>query len=196
MTIRHPPVLLPIILASLIACKTKEEETISPFSEWNYENTDWKKQGYTECGEKIQSPIDINTSLSVKANIENIFFQYNIFTMSPINRGHTIQVTLKTSSSLIMLRGITFTLIQSIKNQETPVSISINIADIIPQNTNYYTYTGSLTTPPCTQGVQWIIFKEPMNISTQQVNIFEKIFPHGNARPLQLLHNRIILEKI
>jgi carbonic anhydrase len=78
---------------------------------------------------------------------------------------------------------------------EVATSTSLNLNALLPADRNYYTYTGSLTTPPCSQGLKWIILKEKMAVSSSQLNAFEE--RHGiNARPIQPLNGRIVLEKI
>jgi carbonic anhydrase len=50
---------------------------------------------------------------------------------------------------------------------------------------------GSLTTPPCTEGVLWIVMQQPIQVSPQQLAIFARLHPM-NARPIQPLNNRVI----
>jgi carbonic anhydrase len=71
--------------------------------------------------------------------------------------------------------------------------IAFNPQGFIPQKTGYYAYTGSLTIPPCTEGVEWRIFKEPITVSHNQIIDLEKI-THRNARLLQPIYMRSILE--
>ena len=71
---------------------------------------------------------------------------------------------------------------------------SINLQDWLPASKNYYTYVGSLTTPPCLQGIQWFLLKEPVSVSEEQINIFAKKYKN-NARPIQLLNGRVVFEK-
>lgn len=65
----------------------------------------------------------------------------------------------------------------------------------LPDDTmeRYYAYEGSLTTPPCTEGVRWFIGKTFVEISAGQIARFRQLFPH-NARPLQSLNGRKILD--
>ncbi|HKI00569.1 MAG TPA: carbonic anhydrase family protein [Thermoanaerobaculia bacterium] len=70
----------------------------------------------------------------------------------------------------------------------------IDPEELLPQNRSYYRYAGSLTTPPCTEGVRWHVLDEPVDLSAAQVDEFRAIFP-ANARPLQLLNGRPVLTK-
>ncbi|MFT4646571.1 MAG: carbonic anhydrase [Glaciecola sp.] len=83
----------------------------------------------------------------------------------------------------------------STQNKEVATTTSIDLNDLLPSNHNYYTYTGSLTTPPCSQGLKWILLKDKVDVSEEQIHIFEERH-HVNARPIQPLNGRIVLEKI
>ncbi|WP_037027262.1 carbonic anhydrase [Psychromonas aquimarina] len=61
---------------------------------------------------------------------------------------------------------------------------SINASDLLPDNRLYFHYTGSLTTPPCSENVNWLVMKNTMEVSDQQVSRFAQLIG-ANARPLQ-----------
>ena len=69
----------------------------------------------------------------------------------------------------------------------------IDPASFLPVDRNYYTYMGSLTTPPCTEGVLWLVLKEPVPVSQEQIDIFTRFYP-ANARPVQPAFGRVIKE--
>jgi carbonic anhydrase len=69
------------------------------------------------------------------------------------------------------------------KPQDIP-SVSIQVRDLLPNERDYFTYAGSLTTPPCSEGVSWFVLKRYATVSPQQVTAFTKIYPM-NARPIQ-----------
>jgi len=71
-------------------------------------------------------------------------------------------------------------------------SVRINVTDLLPGDTSYYTYRGSLTTPPCSEGVTWYVLKNMSTLSADQVAAFAKLYPH-NARPIQPRYDREIL---
>lgn len=66
-----------------------------------------------------------------------------------------------------------------------------SLSGILPANLGYFTYAGSLTTPPCSEEVQFYILKDPVSISAKQLSNFQKLYPM-NARPLQPLNERVI----
>jgi carbonic anhydrase len=76
---------------------------------------------------------------------------------------------------------------------EQTVEAIVNPADLLPAVGTTYRYGGSLTTPPCTEGVHWLIFTEPVEISTEQVEAFRAIIA-ANNRPLQPANERTIEE--
>jgi len=72
-------------------------------------------------------------------------------------------------------------------------SVSVNAKDLLPTDTGYYTFAGSLTAPPCSEGVTWYVLKTSTTISAGQLAAFGKLYPH-NARPIQPANGREILE--
>jgi carbonic anhydrase len=80
------------------------------------------------------------------------------------------------------------------KGGETTVpGLSIDITPLLPANRGYFTFVGSLTTPPCTENVLWIVFKEARQVSAGQLSMFRRLYP-PNARPVQPDFGRIIKE--
>jgi carbonic anhydrase len=65
---------------------------------------------------------------------------------------------------------------------------------LFPENGKYYRYNGSLTTPPCTEGVRWFVVNQPVAISKTQVEKFSKVMGQSNNRPTQALNARVILK--
>lgn len=65
-------------------------------------------------------------------------------------------------------------------------------ASLLPVQHGYYGYTGSLTTPPCSEGVRWHILKEPVEVSPAQLAAFRKLYKM-NARPVQPLNGRVVV---
>jgi len=71
-------------------------------------------------------------------------------------------------------------------------AVQIDAAGLLPQDHGYYTFAGSLTTPPCTEDVTWFVLKTPQRISQSQADAFRKIYPR-DARPVQPLNGREVL---
>ncbi|MGD1896445.1 MAG: carbonic anhydrase [Phormidesmis sp.] len=68
---------------------------------------------------------------------------------------------------------------------------TINAEDLLPQQTTTYRYSGSLTTPPCSESVTWLVMSQPVSLPNEQLTQYEKLLNHNN-RPLQSLHKRSI----
>jgi len=79
------------------------------------------------------------------------------------------------------------------KNDAVSAIAAMDLARLLPERREYYTYMGSMTTPPCTEGVLWIVLKEPIRLSSQQIAIFARLYPM-NARPIQAQSGRMIKE--
>jgi carbonic anhydrase len=78
-------------------------------------------------------------------------------------------------------------------DEEAIAGVSVNPAGLLPPDRAYYTYTGSITAPPCTEGVTWIVLKTPVEVSPEQISAFSRLYPH-DVRPLQPLNGRVVLE--
>jgi carbonic anhydrase len=80
------------------------------------------------------------------------------------------------------------------KEKETLVGgVEINATGLLPADRGYYSFPGSLTTPPCTEGVSWFVLKTPTEISPSEIDQFAQLYPH-NARPVQPLNGRTVLK--
>jgi carbonic anhydrase len=66
---------------------------------------------------------------------------------------------------------------------------------LLPAERGYYAYMGSLTTPPCSEGVLWLVMKTPVPVTKAQVEVFGRLYPM-NARPLQASNGRLIKESM
>lgn len=82
--------------------------------------------------------------------------------------------------------------------QNADEKTTLELADIanalLPANRDYYRFNGSLTTPPCTEGVRWLVLKTPVTISKAQVEKFLHTMHHPNNRPIQAENARVIIK--
>ena len=72
-------------------------------------------------------------------------------------------------------------------------SITLDPMDLIPARRDYFTFMGSMSTPPCEENVLWLVMKEPVQASPAQMALFSRLYPL-NARPIQPSSGRIIKE--
>ena len=78
----------------------------------------------------------------------------------------------------------------------TPVFLKSRVlpSELVSTMDSYFRYGGSLTTPPCSEGVSWIVLKTPMMASAAQIEAFKKVIQHQNSRPVQELNGRLVVE--
>lgn len=74
-----------------------------------------------------------------------------------------------------------------------PSTASLDPASLLPKDRRYLAYMGSLTTPPCTEGVLWLVIRQPAQLSADQIGIFSRLY-RNNARPVQPGNGRLIKE--
>ncbi|WP_227939891.1 carbonic anhydrase [Alkalihalobacillus deserti] len=80
--------------------------------------------------------------------------------------------------------------------EKTPEDVEltnpIDLQNLLPANMKSFRFSGSLTTPPCSEGVSWIVLENPIQYSQEQIDAFAEIFPPHNSRETQPLHEREI----
>jgi carbonic anhydrase len=102
--------------------------------------------------------------------------------------------------AVLLERGRDQALIQTVwnnlpleKGEALPAPGLLDLGQLLPADRAYYTYMGSLTTPPCSEGVLWMVMRQPVQLSQNQITIFSKLYPM-NARPIQAGAGRLIKE--
>lgn len=70
-----------------------------------------------------------------------------------------------------------------------PVENLIDVQELLPEDADLFHYNGSLTTPPCSEQVKWMIYEKPISMSSEQIKQFQNIFGE-NHRPVQSLNDR------
>ncbi|MCI5166595.1 MAG: carbonic anhydrase family protein [Candidatus Electrothrix sp. GM3_4] len=78
--------------------------------------------------------------------------------------------------------------------QRTGMASQVRADQLMPENKEYYRFNGSLTTPPCTEGVLWMVMKNPVQVSEAQVKQLAKVLKHPNNRPVQPVNARPVLQ--
>jgi carbonic anhydrase len=77
--------------------------------------------------------------------------------------------------------------------EEVIAGVEVNLAGLLPRDTSYYACMGSLTAPPCTEGVTWFVRRTAMDISREEISAFAALYPQ-DVRPPQLLNGRVVKE--
>jgi carbonic anhydrase len=100
--------------------------------------------------------------------------------------------------AVLLERGAAQPLLQTVwndlpleKNEEVAARAQIDLNQLLPADRRYYTYMGSLTTPPCSEGVLWMVMQQPVTLSAEQIGLFSRLYPM-NARPVQSVAGRLI----
>ena len=250
-----------IIIALFVIYKTRLFSSKPPPEEthWGYLGAEgpehWGQLSFDfkECeAGKHQSPINIMTSNIIKGEAaDKIKINYNLEINSILNNGHTIQITFKNGSYIVLnnkkyelkqmhfhtpsenlINGERFPFEAHFVNISNDGKIAVlallynyskednpfikEIWDQMPKdvdniNSNlvidkkihplpdghytYYEFTGSLTAPPCTESVEWLVLKEKSSISKEQVQTFEKTLTFDNSRPVQKAYDREVFSE-
>ncbi|HSX49552.1 MAG TPA: carbonic anhydrase [Cellvibrio sp.] len=79
-------------------------------------------------------------------------------------------------------------------DEKSSLTSPFSVAELLPANHDYYRFDGSLTTPPCTEGVRWLVMKNSVSVSKKQVSAFSNVIHHANNRPIQPINARTILQ--
>jgi carbonic anhydrase len=79
------------------------------------------------------------------------------------------------------------------EKEERLDTVMINAANLLPADVGYYSFSGSLTTPPCSENVIWFVLKHPITVTGEEIEQFAKLYRH-DARPTQPLYDRVVLE--
>lgn len=102
--------------------------------------------------------------------------------------------------AVLMQQGLANPMVQLVWNSlplekgvEQYAPVMLDMSRMLPEKRDYYTYMGSLTTPPCSEGVLWLVMKQPAGMSPEQIGIFSRLYPM-NARPIQPTGGRLIKE--
>ncbi len=102
-----------------------------------------------------------------------------------------VSVMMKVGKNNPVLAGILQNVPVQTFAQKTVPTVKYSARGLMPQTLEHYRYEGSLTVPPCSEGVIWFVMKTPLEISEEQIRAFQGLFP-VNARPIQPLNDRVI----
>ena len=79
-------------------------------------------------------------------------------------------------------------------DQNVTIKPTLDMNKLLPADKTYWRFSGSLTTPPCSEGVTWLVLKHPLTVSAEQLQKFTHTMHHENSRPVQPLHGRLVVE--
>jgi carbonic anhydrase len=109
--------------------------------------------------------------------------------------GHlaVVAVLLEQGSESPLVRELWKDIPKEKEKEELLETVRINAADLLPEDRGYYTFEGSLTTPPCSENVTWFVLKQPFHVSAGEIAEFSKLY-RQDARPTQPLYGRVVRE--
>ncbi|CAJ1979278.1 unnamed protein product [Sphenostylis stenocarpa] len=202
----------------LLSCPVAMSQEVDNESEFTYNTNDktgpdnWGdiKSEWSLCKKgSLQSPISLlNGKVRRVTNLGELKISYKPTKADIMNRGHDIKLHMlhQAPSGQIAVFGIVYR--AGLPDPFLSLAISSNIGakrDVGDLDPNlvikgasiamYYRYIGSLTTPPCSENVTWILLREVRAISQEQITLLrEAVHDHSstNARPLQPLNDRLV----
>ena len=147
---------------------------------------------------KHQSPINIGKS--VVKDLPELKFDYKDVALKVTDTGHSFQVNIVHTNAQGEL-AVVAVLVRTGKANESlkpvfdnfPPPGTVNMNKLLPEHHGYFTFDGSLTTPPCSENVRWFVLKAPVEASEAQLKEFRARHTHNN-RPIQPLNARVIDE--
>lgn len=93
------------------------------------------------------------------------------------------------------LAGLLPRIPKQVNGHHKGADFAFNPTDLLPTERQYYSYQGSLTAFPCSEGVKWLLMKQPLELSAEQLTYYKTLFP-DNARPVQPLNGRVVKESL
>jgi carbonic anhydrase len=103
-----------------------------------------------------------------------------------------VAVLLQEGKDNALVRELWSDLPKEKEKEELFETVQIDVSTVLPPDRSYYTFSGSLTTPPCSEEVTWFVLKHPMTISAEEIKQFSRLY-RNDARPTQPLYDRVVL---
>ncbi len=128
-----------------------------------------------------------------KINGKNFAMSVHLVHRSETGKVTIIALLVTAGKEQALIRTLWSKLPLAEKSKITVNDLKIDPLELFPDKRAYYTYMGSLTTPPCTEDVQWIVFKTPITLSKEQISAFSSLHAN-NARPVQPVNGRAVKE--
>ncbi len=114
----------------------------------------------------------------------------HLFHNAPGGKPVIVAVLLDAGAGNNFIKSVFHNLPKDHDKETTVDGVTVNALDLLPKNKKaYYTFNGSLTTPPCTEDITWFVLRTPASIAPEDVARFAALYP-ANARPVQPLNGR------
>jgi carbonic anhydrase len=112
---------------------------------------------------------------------------------NPEGKLAVVAVLLQKGEDNPLVRELWSNLPKQKEKEEDFSNVQIDLMGLLPSSRAYYTFPGSLTTPPCTENVTWFVLKQPVTVSDKEIEQFSRLYRH-DARPTQPVYDRIVQE--
>lgn len=122
-------------------------------------------------------------------NGQNFEMELHLVHKSANNELAVIGLMIKEGATNIALEQAWKVLPKKVTTKDVKVTKAIDLMELLPENKQTFRYEGSLTTPPCSEEVEWIVLEQPIEMSKEQIDLFRQIF-EDNHRPVQPLNDR------
>jgi carbonic anhydrase len=123
---------------------------------------------------------------------KNLPIEYHLVHKSADEKLAVLGVMVEEGTENEVLADVWSTLPKEETEKGIDVKQPVDLAKLLPADQSTFRYNGSLTTPPCSEGVKWTVFEETVQMSADQIQDFSEIFPENN-RPVQQLHQREVI---
>jgi carbonic anhydrase len=150
---------------------------------------------YMTVGDKKYSLQQFHFHRPSEEKINGKGFDMTVHLVHTDNKGKlaVVAVLLQQGEDNPLMRELWNDLPKEKEKEELLDNIRIDVSRLLPADRSYYTFSGSLTTPPCTEDVTWFVLKHPMTISAAEIQRFSQLY-RDDARPTQPLYDRVVLE--
>ena len=171
---------------------SNKEPLVFHYEPYKVAATDYssKPSKYLEIAGKSYKLIQFHFHAPSEHSMNNIIYPAELHFVHQDKDGNlaVIGVMIKEGKSSQLIQDIVN---NANKNSEEKHSVADNsLMELLPENKEYFHYMGSLTTPPCTEGVNWYVLKTPIEASKEEIEALDKAMP-DNARPIQKDNGRI-----
>lgn len=146
---------------------------------------------YIEVGGKIYNLVQFHFHMPGEHSIDGKISPAELHFVHQDDNGNlaVVGVMIEEGKSNPMIKYI----VNSAGNKQEKIAVeSSDITNLLPMDKSYFHYMGSLTTPPCTEGVNWFVLRTSIEASKEEIASLSKTMPGGTARPVQPINNRTV----
>ena len=137
---------------------------------------------------------ELNDDESTDARLHELMNRGSNPFLESLNWNQMWRTAIPGSGSTSSSFGVDSMYVGDVTSSSSPPTAPLNLFDLLPFDQGYITYSGSLTSPPCSEIVTWYIFKDAVTCSVIQRNILQRVIGGRNARPIQEKYGRNVTQ--